>query len=101
MAHVAAYHGCIGALRVLKARGVSINAENSAGERPVWKAVLRGHDKCVAWFRRRRVAIPRRTRAVEEDHTSRYAPRSIREKPAPGPRPEIDPATFLEGFGIG
>ena len=98
VAHVAAYHGCVGALRVLKARGVSINAENDAGERPAHKAVLRGHDNCVAWFKRRRVAIPRRARAVEEDWESGFAPRARSAQPARGPRPEIDPGTFLEGF---
>ena len=51
VAHTAAYHGCIGALRVLKARGLPINAENNRGERPVHKALLRRHEACVAWFK--------------------------------------------------
>ena len=63
--------------------------------------MLRGHDATVAWFKRRRVQIPRRARAVEEDWKSGYVPRPAVTKPTPGPRPEIDPGTFLEGFGFG
>ena len=57
-AHVAAYHGNVGALRVLRARGVTINAENSRGERPVHKAQLRRHDAAVATPRRPRTNRP-------------------------------------------
>lgn len=102
VAHTAAYHGCIGALRVLKNKGVTINAENSRGERPVHKALLRRHEACVAWFKRRRCAIPILPRACEEDDGSGFLPRSSVAVAASvhGPRPEVDPAVFLEGFGL-
>ena len=103
VAHTAAYHGCIGALRVLKNRGIPINAENNRGERPVHKALLRRHEACVAWFKRRRCAIPVLPKAVDEDDGSGFLPRSAVAVAASvhGPRPEVDPAAFLpEAFGL-
>ena len=68
---MAAYHGTIGALRVLRARRVPFNAENSRGERPVHKALLRRHAHCVDWFRRRRVKVP--VQGAAEDDRAGFA----------------------------
>ncbi|KAJ8612815.1 hypothetical protein CTAYLR_002029 [Chrysophaeum taylorii] len=58
VAHVAAYHGNLGALRILFTRDAPIDDKNSAGERPVHKALQRRHDDLVSWFRNKGIDIP-------------------------------------------
>lgn len=58
VAHVAAYAGNVGALRVLRAKGIDFDSTNSAAERPVDKAIRRKHLHVVEWFRRNGVKIP-------------------------------------------
>ena len=67
------------------------------------KALLRRHEACVVWFKRRRCAIPVLPKAVDEDDGSGFLPRSAVAVAASvhGPRPEVDPAAFLpEAFGL-
>jgi len=58
VAHVAAYHANLPALRILRTRGYDVDAPNSHGDRPVKHAQRQRHDTVVAWFRRHGVAIP-------------------------------------------
>ncbi|KAJ1462885.1 hypothetical protein M885DRAFT_504311 [Pelagophyceae sp. CCMP2097] len=93
-AHVAAYHGNVGALRVLRAFGFDFDSPNNFGRRPVESAVGQRQSPAVDWFRRRGVKVPQPEIGNADDRHDNFVTRYDRgiraevRRDAPGSLPE-------------